>query len=192
MWLNTFSMTKKNYQGYLLAANPSNPRDGLDRAVILILSHTHDTAIGLQINMPFDTLTIDSISENLGIAIDSTDSVYQGGSNNVNKISVVHSTDWTGMSTILLTEHLAVTNDISVLAAISRGEGPEYFRACAGYWMWDSRQLEDQLDPKTNQRTRYKWEAVPAKPSDVFDCNGGDQWRTVLEACARHQVAAWF
>lgn len=185
-------MTKKNYQGHLLAANPSNPRDELDQAVILLLSHTSETAIGLQINMPFEQLTLDSVSENLGISIDVTDPIYQGGSNNVNKISVIHSTDWTGMSTVLLTEHLAVTNDISVLAAISRGEGPEYYRACAGYWMWDSKQLEEQLDPKTNSRTRYKWEAVPAKPVDIFDLDGGDQWRATLESCARHQVAAWF
>jgi putative transcriptional regulator len=185
-------MTKKNYRGYLLAANPSNPRDELDGAVILLLSHTSETAIGLQINMPFENLTLDSVSANLGIEIDSMDSVYQGGSNNVNKISIVHSTDWTGTSTVLINEHLAVTNDISVLAAISRGEGPELYRACAGYWMWDSGQLDDQMDPQTNKNTRYKWEAVPAKLEDVFELSGSDQWRATLEASARHQVAVWF
>lgn len=183
-------MTKKNYQGHLLAANPNNPRDELDRAVILLIGYGADTVFGLQINNPYDDLNIKSISDNIGIDLDIDAGIYRGGSNGLGKISVVHSADWTGLSTVLISENLAVTNDISVLAALSRGEGPEYFRACAGHWLWERSQLESQLDPHT--KTRYKWEAVPARLETVFGLEGEEQWQTALEESARHQVSAWF
>jgi putative transcriptional regulator len=185
-------MTKKNYQGHLLAANPSNPHDELDRAVILLLTHNDKAALGIQINMPLDHLSMDAISSNLGIELGTEDVAYRGGNNNVNKISVIHSTDWTGHSSVLINEHLAVTNDISVLAALSRGEGPEFYRACAGYWLWEPGQLDEQLNPQTNKNTRYKWEAVPARPENIFGKDGNEQWHDILEESARHQVAAWF
>lgn len=190
MWVNTFSMTKKNYQGYLLAANPNNPCDELEQAVILLIGYGLDKVVGLQINKPYDNLSFRSISENIGIDLDMDDNIYQGGSNGLGKISVIHSTDWTGLSTILISENLAITNDISVLAALSRGEGPEYYRACAGHWLWERDQFDNQLDPHIN--TRYKWEAVPARVETVFAFEGEDQWRISLEESARHQISVWF
>ena len=184
-------MTKKqSYQGYLLVANPNNPKDELEKSVILVVGHGIEQVVGIQINNPYDRLTVQSISEGLGIDLDITDSVYRGGGNGVNKISMIHSADWTGLSTTLITENLAVTNDISVLAALSRGEGPEYVRACAGHWLWDRHQLDQQLDP--HAITRYKWEAVPANMINIFDLEGEEQWQSALEASARYQVSAWF
>lgn len=183
-------MTKKNYQGHLLAANPNNPCDELEKAVILLIGYGSDTVFGLQINSPYDDLNIRNISANIGIDIDVDANIYRGGSNGISKISVIHSTDWTGISTVLISENIAVTNDISVLTALSRGEGPEYYRACAGHWLWERGQFDNQLDPHT--ATRYKWEVVPARMETVFELEGSEQWRTTLEESARHQVRAWF
>jgi putative AlgH/UPF0301 family transcriptional regulator len=183
-------MTKKNYQGYLLAANPGNPSDELDKAVILLIGYGFEKVVGLQINKPHDNLSFKSISDTIGIDLNTDDNIYQGGGNGLGKISVIHSTDWTGLSTVLISEDLAITNDISVLAALSRGEGPEYYRACAGHWLWERHQFDDQLDP--HSVTRYKWEAVPARLETVFAFDGEDQWRISLEESARHQINVWF
>ena len=42
-------MTKKKYPGYLLLANPNNPRDELSKSVLLIVTHTNNIAIGLRL-----------------------------------------------------------------------------------------------------------------------------------------------
>ena len=185
-------MIKNNLQGHLLAANPSNPRDELDRSVILLTSHTSNSSEGLQINRVLPELSLANIANNIGIWIDDDHPVYCGGSVGINKIHVIHTNDWTGHTTVRITKDLCVTNDISVLSAISRGEGPEYIRACAGFWLWEDGQLDQQLDNKIDGVDRHKWETVPATIDNVFGSTGIEQWHESLEASARMQVSLWF
>jgi putative AlgH/UPF0301 family transcriptional regulator len=103
---------------------------------------------------------------------------------------MVHSLDWRGITTIELTPDIGVTNDISVLTAIYKGEGPEYFRACAGVLTWPNNSLVQQLDPKTD--TKFKWELTPATLSTVFHTDELEQWHKCVEASAKHQVDKWF
>jgi putative transcriptional regulator len=185
-------MIKNNLQGHLLAANPSNPRDELDRAVILLTSHTSGSSVGLQINRVLPELSLANIANNIGIWIDDDHPVYCGGSVGVNKIHVIHTNDWQGHTTVRITKDLCVTNDISVLAAISRGEGPDQIRACAGFWLWEDGQLDQQLGNTPAEFDRYKWETVPATIENVFESLGIEQWHNTLEASARMQVSLWF
>jgi putative transcriptional regulator len=184
-------MKKKNYRGHLLAANPSNPKDDLSQAVILLINQTPLTAIGLQLNFPIEELTLSSISDKIGIAIDDDSPIYRGGNANINKISIIHSTDWKGLSTTTINSDIAVTNDISILAALSRGEGPEYFRACSGHWVWTDGELGEQLK-SNNNNVPYKWETIPATINNVFNNNGWSQWHDVLNESAQLTVASWF
>lgn len=190
--VNIFDMIKNNLQGHLIAANPSNPLDELDRSVILLTSHTGNSSVGLQINRVLPELSLANIANNIGIWIDDDHPVYGGGSVGINKIHVIHTNDWTGHTTVRITKDLCVTNDISVLAAISRGEGPEQIRACAGFWLWEDGQLDQQLGNTPSEFDRHKWETVPATIDNVFGSSGLEQWHEVLEASARMQVANWF
>jgi putative transcriptional regulator len=185
-------MPKKSFQGHLLVANPNNPRDELSRAVVLLVTHTNDKCVGIQINNPVTDPDLQTISANIGIDFTGSDPLWYGGSVGTNKIHVVHSTDWSGLSTIKINDEISVTNDISVLAALSRGEGPNLFRACAGYWVWEDGELDHQLDPKNTDRTTHKWETVEATVDNVFDGEGPEQWRKVIEESARQQVSSWF
>ena len=186
-------MIKNQRQGHLLAASPSNPQDHWSKSVILVVSHTPTLSIGLQINHPIRDLDLRTVSNNLGIWCDVDEPVFYGGNIGSNKIHVVHSLDWSGLTTIPITEKIGVTNDISVIAALSRDEGPEYFRACAGYWHWEENQLEQQLEARPeNTLVRYRWESVPATIENIFTGDSTDQWRRVLEESAKHQAANWF
>ena len=179
-----------NYKGHLLAANPLNPVDSMYKSVILIVSHTDKVAIGLQINQSIKELSLQSVSDSIGLWYEGQDPVWYGGNINNSKIHVIHSTDWSGLSTIQITDDLSVTNDISVLTALSNGEGPEFFRACAGYRTWENGVLDWQLDAGEN--VTHKWETVPATSELVFNGEGAEQWRKVLSASARRQVGIWF
>jgi len=182
---------KKKYDGFLLAANPANPKDELERSVILLLRHADDVAVGLQINRVLKGPTLNDVFINNGIDMDTDAPLWYGGNMEERKVHVVHSTDWMGLSSINITDDLAVTNDISVLAAVSRNEGPEYFRACTGYWVWDDGRMNHMLDPRDTAEP-IKWEILPATMETVFAEEGIDQWLLAIDRSAQYQTASWF
>jgi len=185
---------KKNYLGYLMVSNPNNPRDALgDRSVILIVTHGENTAIGLQINRPSDDLDLSSISKSLGVEFDANHPVFYGGNTTTSKIHMIHSLDWSAVSTVKITDNIGVTNDISVLMAIAQNQGPEYFRACAGYWWWENELLNQMLDPKLFAEcpVPYRWEITPATSKNVFLVNPEDQWAQAIEDSAKFNIANW-
>ena len=182
-------MIKKSLQAHLLAANPNNPRDDLERAVILLTSHTAGISIGLQINRLVNNLTLPSVAHNLGVWYQGDDAVYYGGNSGANKIHIIHSSDWSGPTTVNINEDISISNDITILAAISQSEGPELYRACAGHWVWENGDLTRQLEDRDSL---HKWEPVPVSLDNIFSSDGDQQWRSILEESARHQVALWF
>ncbi len=183
-------MSKNNLVGQLLVANPLNPKDGIDHSVILVVNHSRGTSLGLRLNNPAKTLQLKTVFEQIGLYYDGDDPVYHSGNLTTDKIHMVHSLDWQGITTVALTPTIGITNDISVLAAICRGEGPEHFRACAGMLTWVEGGLEQQLDPKSD--TNYKWELAPANINTVFGSDELDQWHKCVEASAKEQVSKWF
>lgn len=186
-------MTKKKYQGHLLIANPSNPHDELEQAVILIVTHTDDIGVGLQLNNPHVDLNLAKVADNVGIESLIDDPVFYGGNMSQNKIHVVHSLDWRGMTTVALTKELGITNDISVLSAIAEGEGPRFFRACSGYWLWENNRLDIQLDPRNNiPHEPHKWEILPANMENTLLMPPEDQWEKSLQAVTKRVVNIWF
>jgi putative transcriptional regulator len=186
-------MPKKSYVGQLIAANPLNPKDNLNHSVILIVTHTPDLALGLQLNRPLLDLNLAEVSDQVGIFVDSQEPVYYGGKMSPNKIHVVHSNDWSGLTTVQITDQLSVTNDISVLAALSQGQGPEFYKACAGFWGWDRGQLDAQITAKSTSNVKHRWETAPATLENVFAIGAElDHWHRVIEAAAREQVSNWF
>jgi putative AlgH/UPF0301 family transcriptional regulator len=189
-------MTLKRYAGHLLAANPKNPKDELRKSVILLVTHGDDLAIGLQINYPLGDGTLQSVAGALGISIDGEDPLWCGGGQSQGKVHVIHSADWMSSSSVMVGKNLAVTNDISVLAALSENCGPEFYRACAGHWVWNGKDLDLGLTSQKNQfpgmHITRRWEAIPATPELIFNNSGEEQWHQVLQASTRHQVSSWF
>lgn len=177
--------------GSLLAANPLNPRDNLSQSVILVVTHSDELTLGLQLNRPLMEMNLQLVGEQVGIQLDLDDSVYFGGPMNPNKIHMVHSSDWQGLTTVQITDSISVTNDISVLTALARGEGPEYYRACAGFWAWQAGQLESQL--RSEKGTLHRWEYTQATIETVFEQGSNrDHWQSVIAAAARDQIESWF
>jgi len=183
-------MPKKSIVGELLIANPLNPKDGLDHSVILMLADSPHLSVGLQLNRQHPDLPLSEVFIQTGLWYDGNDPLYIGGNMNTNKIHVVHSLDWSGLSTIQLGDNLGLTSDISVLAAMSRGDGPELFRACAGVWLWDDNALAQQLNPRSD--SLHRWETAPATLETVFSCDELAQWHKAIEHSAATQVSAWF
>lgn len=184
-------MTTKNYSGHLMVSNPNNPMDEFSKSVVLLISHGEKVAIGLQINRILDNITLQSVAQGLGIDIPENSPLYTGGSMSPNKIHVVHTSDWRSTTTTDITDDLCVTNDVGILSAISQGEGPRQYRAVAGHYLWESKTLDDMLNPRKRSQ-QHKWELIPANQARTFLSNGSEHWRELLDETARYQVSTWF
>lgn len=182
-------MTKKNVIGKLLVANPNNPIDGLEKSVILLVNQNSSIAVGLQLNNP-GGFPLKNIFEQAGLWYDHDSVVYIGGNINQDKLHVVHSLDWQSMTTIQLNDQIGITNDYSVLTAITNEEGPSYFRACAGFYTWNLDQLAEQLNNKSN--SNHKWEIAPATLETIFGSDLSQQWNQCLQASGKEQINNWF
>jgi len=181
------------YAGNLLIANPSNPQDEFSRSVILLVTHTDNVAVGLQVNLEHTETDLSTVAHNIGIPLRTNDPLYFGGNQSVNKIHVIHSLDWKGISTVALNKEIGITNDISILAAIADGQGPMYYKACAGYWFWGDGRLDHQLNPRGREMYEpHKWELIPATIDNVFEDSVEDMWAKGLKSVARQKIAAWF
>lgn len=181
------------YAGNLLIANPSNPIDELSRSVILLVTHTDSVAVGLQINLKSNETDLDNVAQNIGIPLHTNDSLYYGGNMSPNKIHVIHSLDWQGISTVKLTKEIGITNDISILTALGQGQGPRYYKACAGYYFWADGRLDQQLSRKNREiHEPHKWEIISANIDTVFDDDVENMWQNSLKQLTRQKINDWF
>lgn len=186
-------MIEQNYQGYLLAAHPRKVDAALEKSVILIMDHDDSGALGLQINKVFDNnISFDNVMKNVGLTCPEDQPLYTGGLLATNRINVIHSLDWYSRHTTKLSNNLGVSHDVSVLAAISRDEGPEYFRVVAGYHKWLPGHLEGEILGEEPWNITNTWGFVPATIENVFELDGMEQWYTVLAESSKLQVANWF
>jgi len=186
-------MIEQNYRGYLLAAHPKRPDPYSRRGVMLILDHDSTGAIGLQINKPFSNdVSFDIVMQNVGLHTDRDQPLYNGGPEATNRIHVIHSMDWFSPTTIKLSDTIGVSNDMSVLAAISENAGPENFRVVAGYTKWLPGHLEGEIAGEAPWSINHIWTFIPPDPEILFGLDDIDQWHKIIAESGRLQIANWF
>lgn len=186
-------MIEQNYQGYILAAHPRREETLLRRGTILVMDHDSSGAIGLQLNKPYtSSVSLNTVMQNVGLTIDNDQPLYNGGPESTNRIHIVHTMDWSSPTTNKITDHIGVSSDISVLAAIHQGSGPNHYRAVAGFTRWLPGHLEGEIIGEDPWTINHSWSFIPAVPEVVFGLTDVDQWHKVISDSSRHQIANWF
>jgi putative transcriptional regulator len=186
-------MIEQNYKGFLLAAHPKRPEPFLRRGVMLIIDHDKSGAIGLQINKPFtNDISFQTVMQNVGVPHDGDQPLYSGGHESTNRIHVIHSLDWYTNNTTKITDTIGVSHDVSILTAISKSEGPEYFRVCAGFTRWLPGHLEGEISGEEPWKITQSWSFVPANIDLIFSNDDIDQWNKIIGEASKLQVANWF
>lgn len=179
--------------GKLLVAHPLYPEGSMKKSVMLMINQGSVLGnIGICINKPFVGVDFNVVMLNAGLNGDFDELLYKGGDNNENRVYVVHSLDWSSPSTVHLNDQIGVSTDLSILAALSQGQGPEYFRACAGYHRWDKNQLEGELSGKDPWSSVHMWSQVPSSIELVFDLDWENQWKNLIACSANLVVNSWF
>jgi putative transcriptional regulator len=158
--------------GQLLVASPSMADPRFVEAVVLMVQHSSQGALGLVINKPILEIGLDQIADEFGFVgavADSTAKVHFGGPVELNQIFVVHSSDYSSDSTIFINDAIGISGDQRALLDTFGSGGPKQFIIVMGYAGWGSGQLEKEI-------ARDDWEIATADRNIILDADYGTKW----------------
>ena len=86
---------------------------------------------------------------------------------------VLHSADYVRETTLVVSQEIALTASIDVLAAIASGQGPRRSLLALGYAGWDAGQLESEIQ-------QNGWLQVSADEELLFGKNIANKWMKAI------------
>lgn len=190
--LNRSMQGSLNLTGHILCAQPKSIDPYFARSVIAIASHSAQNSWGIMVNKLHANLTISNVMESVGIEYKDDSSVYVGGPVEPGRIHVIHSLDWTGLTTIAITPEIGITGDLSILTAIASGQGPNLYRIVAGLCVWGPNQLDGEYRGLPPWKPEHRWLDAPATIESIFNQNGNNQWEKSIEIVANSVISTWF
>lgn len=184
--------SSKFLTGQLLISQPKSQDNHFSKSVILVAQHNDSGAWGVIINRMARTVKLSHIMEAAGIEFDGEEMAYIGGPVEPTRVQVVHSLDWSSANTLKITDDLGITGDVSVLAAITRGEGPKLYRAGVGLSVWSAGQLDGEQSGVAPWSPDHRWLTTPATVDLVLHGLGEEQWQAAIDASVRNRVSELF
>jgi len=159
-------------KGQLLIATPAMRDTRFERAVILMVQHDGDGAMGIVINQPLGEKPLADILAAFGAkdtAATGNVQVFLGGPVQPEVSFVIHGTDYRRAETLEIDKRFAATPSREVLRDIAGNSGPKKSLIAFGYAGWAPGQLEGEL-------ARNVWYTAPADPALVFDDDRDKVW----------------
>lgn len=180
-------MNRLNYRGQLLIANPLLADSGISESVFIVVDQVKTNLTTICINRPYQNgSSFSNVMSSLGLNSDYYDMpLYFGGIESQNRVFVIHSMDWVGLTTVQLSDDIGFTTDLSILTALSENQGPEYFKPCTGFNRWNKLELDQDIK-------NSKFSIIQSNIEICFESEDQDLWRNALMLSAREQVSNWF
>jgi putative transcriptional regulator len=173
------------FTGRLLLAMPAIGDPRFSHAVIAMVSHDAEGAMGVAISETGD-YPVSEILDQCGLAgtITPDPMVLVGGPVEPSRGFVLHSDDWGGEGTVDVAGKFAVSGSIDVLRAIASGKGPTQWLLAMGYAGWGPGQLEAEIAADawhvTDIDTRILYELEPeSRWAATMARDGIDPYRIV-------------
>ena len=168
--------------GQLLVASPDMGDPRFDHAVILIVQHGADGALGLVINNPVGEQPVaevlKALGEDEGGAAGSV-RIFLGGPVQPEAGFVIHGPDYRLPETIIVTDRVSVTSSAAILKDIGSGKGPMKSLVAFGYAGWSPGQLENEMQ-------QHVWALTEADPALVFDEDREKVWELAWQRRTQH------
>lgn len=167
--------------GQLLLALPGVGDPRFDHAVIAMVSHGPDGAMGVSIGQPLAGISMGDILAQLGIAAGAIGDrpVLSGGPVERQRGFVLHSRDQADAADVADAVDIADAVDVAgqwmlsssqdLLRALAQGRGPKHWHFILGYAGWDAGQLESEF-------ARHAWHAAPASEALLFATPPAERW----------------
>ncbi len=161
-----------SFTGRLLVATPALVDPNFARAVVLMLEHTDEGALGVVVNRP-TMVPVTDVLPDWEPLVSAPDVVFQGGpvalDSALGLVAVPAGADPIGVRRVV--DGLGLV-DLDTPPEVLTG-GLQAMRIFAGYAGWSDGQLEDEI-------TEGAWYIVDAEPGDAFTGEPDDLWRAVL------------
>jgi putative transcriptional regulator len=163
--------------GQLLVATPQMRDPRFAEAVIYMVKHSSDGAMGLVINRPLAKGPIKDLLKGLGIESAEAKGeiiVHYGGPVSSETGYMLHSDDVTVDDSQRVKDGIALSGNPKLIEALGRGNGPRQWLMVLGYAGWAPGQLEGELEAGA-------WHVVPADKELVFGQEADKKWRKAMD-----------
>ena len=171
-------LDQESVAGRLLVATPELEDPNFDHTIVYMVEHDGGGANGLVLNRVLGSGPVAELLEGLGIEgeVDPAAEieVHYGGPVESGRGFVLHSPDYSGESTIVLSDLVALTTSLDVLRAIAAGNGPKRSLFALGYAGWAPGQLEAEIAVGA-------WVIVEADEALLFDDQLDSKWQRALD-----------
>lgn len=157
--------------GKLLLALPGMGDPRFDRAVIAMINHDADGALGIGIGALRQGIGLHAILADLGIEPGHAPDlpVHYGGPVEPQRGFVLHTPDWDGPGTVEAAPLCSLSASTEVLRAIAAGEGPRRFLFALGYAGWGAGQLDGEM-------RRHGWQIGDGSDALLWDTPAEVRW----------------
>ena len=172
----TGAETRASLAGQFLVASPSMADPHFDRAVILMVRHGRDGALGIVINKPLGERPLANLLEIFGEKGSNAAGqvrIFAGGPVQRELGFVVHTADYRRSGTLDVDGRVAMTSSREILRDIAANQGPKKSLIAFGYAGWAPGQLEGEME-------RRVWSAAPADETLIFDEDREKVWESAF------------
>lgn len=165
------SEDKPWFTGQFLLALPGMGDPRFEHAVIVMVSHDEDGAMGIGVGRPLPQMTVGEVLDQLNIPhVDTLDlPVYFGGPVEPTRGFVLHSKDWGGEGAVQISDRWMLSSSHDILRAIADGRGPSRWLVALGYAGWGAGQLEEEL-------VHHGWHVTEGSDDLLFDTAPQRKW----------------
>lgn len=163
--------------GQLLVATPEIGDPHFAGTVVLVIQQSDLGAFGIVINRPATEQPIGALLKAIGLPDSKaagTIELYAGGPVEPQYGFILHSPDYQGGDTTLLTKDIALTTSEGIISDIAHAKGPKKTLVAFGYVGWSPGQLEAEI-------AQRDWAKAPADAKLVFEADRADLWRLAWE-----------
>lgn len=171
-------------RGQLLVATKELNGGLFERAVIYMVSHDENGAMGVMLNKPMPRISFEDIVKSMNIeqmmqagvgVLARSPLIIKGGPVDNNRGFVLHSGEYRLNSTIFVTDDISLSATSEIVTDIAKGQGPRQLNFCLGYAGWSPGQLEDELHGDG-------WLVAPASRNVVFDLPHADRYHAATSS----------
>lgn len=162
-------------KGKFLVADPAMPDGRFAAAVIYVIAHSADGAVGIVINRHGATRPMADVMRAFGIPPvegkgDATLDLHWGGPVQGDHVMLLHTEDYKNASTVAVAPGVALSVPKEALGDVAAGRGPRRFIVAVGYAGWAAGQLERELEMKS-------WAVISGSAELLFDADLAGKWR---------------
>jgi len=165
------SPAHQSLTGLLLIASPNMRDPRFDHAVVLVVKHDRDGALGIVINKPAGERPLAELLAALGEKSggDAKVPLFIGGPVQLDVVLVLHSAEYRVSGTLAVDGHVAVSGDPQILRDMAAKSGPRKSLLAFGYAGWAAGQLDAEMEHNV-------WFTAPEDPTLVFDADRDKVW----------------